>query len=156
MKPPADPTKGFTLIELMIVVAIVGVLAAIALPKFADLVRKSKEAATKGTLGSVRSAISIYYANMEGTYPGDDLTCLTVDSKYLREIPAATVPGQHDTSPVVETNDTLGMAALLMMDNGRWKYWNWTMGAPAGQKTQGDFWIGCTHTETKGTVWSTI
>jgi prepilin-type N-terminal cleavage/methylation domain-containing protein len=60
--------SGFTLIELMIVVAIIGILASIAIPKFADLIRKSKEGATKGNLGSLRSALSIYYGDMEGTY----------------------------------------------------------------------------------------
>ena len=58
--------KGFTLIELMIVVAIIGILAAIAIPKFADLIRKSNEGATKGNLGSVRSALSIYFADNDG------------------------------------------------------------------------------------------
>ena len=61
--------RGFTLIELMIVVAIIGILAAIAVPKFADLIRKSTEGASKGNLGSVRSALSIYYGDMEGQYP---------------------------------------------------------------------------------------
>src|SRR3989339_2069410 len=61
--------KGFTLIELMIVVAIIGILAAIAIPKFADLIKKSKEGATKGSLGALRSALTIYYGEQEGTYP---------------------------------------------------------------------------------------
>jgi len=60
---------GFTLIELMIVVAIIGILAAIAIPKFASLLRKSNEGACKGNLGALRSALSIYYGDMEGQYP---------------------------------------------------------------------------------------
>lgn len=61
--------KGFTLIELMIVVAIIGILAAIAIPKFADLIRKSKEGSTKGSMGALRSALTIYYGEQEGIYP---------------------------------------------------------------------------------------
>ena len=68
-KPVAPPTGGFTLIELMLVVAIVALLAAIAIPKFADLIDKSREAAMKGNLGVLRSALSIYYADNEGLYP---------------------------------------------------------------------------------------
>jgi prepilin-type N-terminal cleavage/methylation domain-containing protein len=61
--------RGFTLIELMLVVAIIGLLAAIAIPKFSDMIDKSREAALKGQLGTLRSALTLYYADNEGVYP---------------------------------------------------------------------------------------
>src|SRR5213078_2584689 len=86
--------KGFTLIELMIVVAIIGILAAIAIPKFAELIRKSSEGASKGNLGALRSAMSIYYGDMEGTYPAN-MTALTIGGKYLTVVPPAKAPNYH-------------------------------------------------------------
>src|SRR5947199_9410501 len=83
--------KGFTLIELMIVVAIIGILAAIAIPKFAELIRKSGEGASKGNLGALRSAMSIYYGDLEGQYPATT-DALTVGGKYLGQIPTAKAP----------------------------------------------------------------
>ena len=78
--------KGFTLIELMIVVAIIGILAAIAIPKFAQMLEKSREGATKGNLGAMRSAVTIYYSEKEGTWPGDLTTAFT---SYLYPLPPA-------------------------------------------------------------------
>lgn len=64
-------SKGFTLIELMIVVAIIGILAAIAIPKFGAMQVRARESATMGNLGAIRSAISIHYGDKE-YYPGNN------------------------------------------------------------------------------------
>lgn len=134
--------RGFTLIELMIVVAIIGILAAIAIPKFAELIRKSSEGASKGNLGAIRSALSIYYGDMEGQYPAD-MPSLTVAGKYISAVPVAKAPNYHtDTS--VAYNQTASN------NTGGWSYNN-----TINDANQGTLWVNCTHTDTKSSVWTT-
>ena len=56
-------TSGFTLVELVIVIVVLGILAAVAIPRFFDFTGDAKEASCKGALGGVRSAIANYYAH---------------------------------------------------------------------------------------------
>ncbi len=57
--------KGFTLIELMIVVAIIGVLAAIAIPNFLNYQCKAKQSEAKSSLGTIRTAQEAYLAEYD-------------------------------------------------------------------------------------------
>lgn len=140
----------------MTVVAIIGLLAAIAIPKFADLIVKSKESSMKGRLGAMRSAITIYYSDTEGTFPIDKLSCLTLNKKYLDEIPLVEVPSRHTATRNVKNNDDFGLNAYRTMDPGEWFYWNWTTPSTWDPIVQGNVWIGCTHRDSKDQPWSSF
>jgi prepilin-type N-terminal cleavage/methylation domain-containing protein len=132
---------GFTLLELMIVVAVIAVLSLIALPKFSSMIRKANEAGTKGHLGSVRSAIRLYYMDNEQVFP-PEFESLRVSSKYL----TGSTPLFTGVHPVVETVDDVPNFDSAA-DVGRWAY-------VSGGKEIGYFWIQCTHMDSSGTPWS--
>lgn len=148
-------SKGFTLIELMIVVAIIGILAAIAIPKFADLIRKSQEGATKGNLGAIRSAISIYYGENEGWFPvpstGNSLdTVLTMQSgKYIDACGPSRQPPYHNSG------SSFTYTGVLTGDNGNWGYQNNRTPAVSDTEGWGELWVNCTHTDSKLAAWTT-
>ncbi|MDY5778603.1 MAG: prepilin-type N-terminal cleavage/methylation domain-containing protein, partial [Succinivibrionaceae bacterium] len=61
--------KGFTLIELVVVIVILGILAAVAAPKFMDLQSDARISALQGLQGAVKSAVNLTYAKgvVQGT-----------------------------------------------------------------------------------------
>lgn len=149
--------RGFTLIEIMIVVAITGILAAIAVPKFADLVRKSKEGATRGNLGSLRSALSIYYGNNEGFFPSgswatnSNVLNSTLVPTYLSAMPAHNVNKYHASSTLTYCHPQWSSG-----HNHDFEGWAYDGYYPSSgtDSDWGKLWIFCSHTDTKGTSWS--
>ena len=137
----------------MLVVAIIGLLAAIAIPKFANLVVKAKEASVRGKIGSVRSAMSIYYADNEGNRfnPFSPYFFDPLIPKYIDDIPMIEHPAHPDLHPAGR-----GFTISVMPDDSRW--------SPLAPRPYGimvvpdysEFHLNCTHSDTKGVIWSTF
>ena len=135
-KRPFYRRHGFTLIELMLVVAIIGVLASIAIPKMTNLINRSREGQTKGILGSFRAAIKVYYADTGGLYPTDEDGLVP---KYLDAIPTIRIP---------PPTDHLGSSNVTMFSD------DWATGAWLYDQTIGSLYVNCTHSDSKGIIWS--
>lgn len=90
--------KGFTLIELIVVVTIIGILASVAIVNVRTAQQKAREAALKDNLASLRKSIDAFYAdkqrfpaNLEELVPG-----------YMRKIPSDPITNQTDWELIME------------------------------------------------------
>ncbi|MDD5688056.1 MAG: type II secretion system protein [Elusimicrobia bacterium] len=127
--------KGFTLIEIMIVVTVIGILVTIAVPKFTDLMRRAKEGSTKGNLGVIRSIVNIYYAKNEAFYPPSLEKLVT---EYIEQLPVARIGayGHPDRrGEITATDDSSLFAGWVYPDSTSHNF--------------GKVWVNCTHTDTK-------
>lgn len=93
---------GFTLIELITVVALVSILAAIALPNYRVAIIQSREAVLKENLFRMRDLIDQYYVD-KGQYPPSLETL--VEEGYLRKLPEDPITRAADWAPVFSEPD---------------------------------------------------
>ena len=99
--------RGFTLIELIVVMAIVALLVSIAAPRYFKSIERAKEATLRSSLAVMRTAIDQFAAD-RGRYPEtlDEL----VSERYLRALPEDPLTGRRDAGVLVEppTDGVLG------------------------------------------------
>ncbi len=74
--------KGFTLVEVLIVVIIIGILAAIGIPQFATSIEKAKGGEARAGLGHVQTAEKIYYAENEAYTPNVTDLDISLTNRY--------------------------------------------------------------------------
>jgi len=115
--------SGFTLIELVIIIVVLGILSAVAIPKYQSITSEAKEASCRAALGGLRSGITIYYANQAvttGTAAWPSVAALrAVDSVMAHAIPKNPYQLDANAPDSIVTGVTKG---TIVGTRGGWAY----------------------------------
>lgn len=102
---PRSSARGFTLIELMVVMTILALLLSLAVPRYFHSLDKAREATLRQDLDTMRDAIDKFHGD-NGRYPGSLEELVT--RKYLRAIPPDPITGNASTWVAVSPDDASG------------------------------------------------
>ena len=94
--------RGFTLLELLVVMAIIATLLTIAVPRYFRSLERSREAVLKQDLTTLRESIDKFYGDT-GKYP--ETLAVLVEKRYLRSIPVDPIARTADRWIVVNSDD---------------------------------------------------
>jgi type II secretory pathway pseudopilin PulG len=152
--------KGLTYIEMAIIIAILGIMAAFAYPYIQILQEKAREASTKANISAIKAAISIYYGDHEGIWP----TTLDVNDKtpgfgfgdYLPVMPKVLVTHRADPtkSPAGDTITYKSFTADPSLGQANTYGTGWRYDGPM-QSNTGRIWINSTYIDTNGVSYTT-
>ncbi len=143
--------KGFTLVEILIVVVILGILAAIVVPQFTNAANEARGGNVATQVSTLENQLELYAAQHNGVYPtvdelntaaanGESGWSVMLDGNYIKEVPVNPFDSDPDTTSVVTAWDSTASAGLssqsvLYDDSTGWNYdpdtGNLAAGAPA-------------------------